>query len=105
MGAEALAEDISEHLLDESPRLLKDETLSTISPWAKLLERSDFVKVMSRHLAQAGLRWSVGRVTLLMLLSASGALAIAMEVDFIPGLIGMLIACGVGALPYLYILR
>ena len=25
MGAEALAEDVSEHLLDESPRVLKDE--------------------------------------------------------------------------------
>jgi len=105
IGAEALSLDVSEHLLDESPHLLKDETLSTISPWAKLLERSDFVKVMRRHLAQAGLRWSVGRVTLLMLLSASVALAIAMEFDFIPGLLGMLIACGVGALPYLYILR
>ena len=95
MGAEALAESLSEHLLDESsaPRLLKDETLSTISPWAKLLERSDFVKVMRRHLAQAGLSWSVGRVTLLMLLSASVALAIAMRFEIIPGLIAMLIAC------------
>ena len=40
MGAEALAEDVSEHLLDESPRVLKDESLSSISIWAKLLERS-----------------------------------------------------------------
>src|SRR5260370_7563706 len=105
MGAEALAEDVSEHLLDESPRLFKDETLSTISPWAKLLKRSDFVKVMRRQLAQAGLSWSVGRVTLLMLLSASVALAIAMQFDIIPGLIAMSIGCGVGVLPYLYILR
>src|SRR5437660_927234 len=60
---------------------------------------------MRRHLAQAGLRWSVGRVTLLMLLSASVALAIAMKFDLIPGLIALLIACAVGALPYLYILR
>ena len=41
MGAEALAEDVSEHLLDESPRVLKDESLSSISIWAKLLERSE----------------------------------------------------------------
>ena len=40
MGAEVLAEDVSEHLLDESPSLLKNETFSTISLWAKLLERS-----------------------------------------------------------------
>ncbi len=105
IGAQAAAEDVSEHLLDESPSLLKNEALSTISPWAKLLERSDFVKLMGRHLAQAGLNWSVGRVTLLMLLAASVALAVAMQFDWIPGLAAMLLACGVGSLPYLYILR
>ncbi len=105
MSAEAVAERLSESLLDESPRILKDDSLSSISIWAKLLERSDFIKVMRRHLAQAGLTWSVGRVTLLMLLSASVALAVAMRFDIIPGLIGMAIACAVGVLPYLYILR
>jgi tight adherence protein B len=105
MGAEALAEDVSEHLLDESPRLLKDETLSSISPWAKLLERSDLVKIMHRHLAQADLGWSVGRVTLLMLLTGSVVLAIAMRYDRIPGIVAVLVAALVAALPYLYILR
>jgi tight adherence protein B len=105
IGAQAIAEDVSEHLLDGTPSLLKNEALSTISPWAKLLERSDFVKLMGRHLAQAGLTWSVGRVTLLMLLFGSVALAITMQFEWIPGLVAMLIACGVGATPYLYILR
>ncbi len=105
MGAEALAEDVSEHLLDESPRVLKDESLSSISPWAKLLERSDFVKIMRRHLQQADLGWSVGRVTMLMLLAASIALAIAMREDRIPGIVAVLLAVLVGALPYLYIVR
>jgi tight adherence protein B len=105
IGAEALAEDVSEHLLDETPRLLKDESLSSISPWAKLLERSDFVRIMHRHLDQAELGWSVGRVTLLMLLAGSVALAIAMRYDRIPGLVAILIAALVGSLPYLYILR
>src|SRR6266478_5003981 len=105
MSAEAVAERLSDGLLDDSPRILKDDSLSTISIWAKLLERSDFIKVMRRHLAQAGLNWSVGRVTLVMLLSASVALAVAMRFDVIPGLIAMLVACAVGVLPYLYILR
>ena len=105
MGAEALAEDVSEHLLDESPRVLKDESLSSISPWAKLLERSDLVKIMRRHLQQADLGWSVGRVTMLMLLAASVALAIAMREDRIPGIVAVLLAVLVGALPYLYIVR
>ena len=105
MGAEALAEDVSEHLLDESPRVLKDESLSSISPWAKLLERSDFIRIMRRHLQQADLSWSVGRVTMLMLLAGSIALAIAMREDRIPGIVAVVIAVLVGSLPYLYIVR
>jgi tight adherence protein B len=105
LGAQALEEDLSEHLLDESPRLLKEDTLSTISPWARLLEKSDFVRIMQRHLLQAGLTWSVGRMTLLMLLGASVALGITMQFEWIPGWAGITIAVAVGALPYLYILR
>jgi tight adherence protein B len=105
MNAEALAEDVSDHLLDDAPQVLKNQSLSTISPWAKLLERSDFVKIMHGHLIQAGLRWSVGRVTLLMLLSASITLAIAMQFEHVPGWAGLVAAFSVGSLPYLYILR
>jgi tight adherence protein B len=105
MNADAVAEDMSEHLLDNSPRLLKDESLSTISPWARLLEKSDFVRIMHRHLLQAGLTWSVGRVTLLMLLASSVALGFAMQFDWIPGWVDLLIAVAVAALPYLYILH
>ena len=104
-GAQALAEDVSEHLLDETPRLLKDETLSSISPWAKLLERSDLVKIMHRHLIQSGLSWSVGRITLFMLLTGSVATAIAMQFDWIPGYGAMMIGASVAALPYFYILQ
>ena len=105
LGAEALAEDMSEHLLDDSPRLLKDDALSSISPWARLLERSDFIRIMHSHLLQAGLTWSVGRVTLLMLLASSVALGFAMQFDWIPAWADLLIAIAVGALPYLYILH
>ena len=105
MGAEALAEDVSEHLLDESPRVLKDESLSSISPWANLLQRWDFIKIMRRHLQQADLSWSVGRFTMLMLLAASVALAIAMREDRIPCIVAVVIAAVVGSLPYFYILR
>lgn len=104
-GAQALAEDVSEHLLDETPRLLKDETLSSISAWAKLLERSDLVKIMHRHLIQSGLSWSVGRITLFMLLTGSVATAIAMQFDWIPGYGAMMIGASVAALPYFYILQ
>ena len=105
VGAQAMAEDVSEHLLDETPRLLKNETLSTISPWAKLLERSDLVKIIHRHLIQSGLNWSVGRITLFMLLIATVAAAIAMQFDWIPGWGVALIAAGIAVLPYFYILH
>jgi tight adherence protein B len=105
MGAKARAEDVSEHLLDSGPRLLKDESLSTISPWAKILERSDLIRIMHRHLQQAGLTWSVGRITLVMLLSASVAQAVCMEFEWMPEWADALIAAAVACLPYLYILQ
>jgi tight adherence protein B len=105
MGAQALAEDLSEHLFEDGPRLLKDESLSSISPWARLLEKSDFIRIMHRHLLQAGLTWTVGRVTLLMLLASSVALGFAMQFEWLPGWADLLIALAVGGLPYMYILR
>jgi tight adherence protein B len=105
MGAEAVAEDVSDHLLDESPRLLKDDAYSSISPWARVLEKSDFIRIMHRHLQQAGLTWSVGRVTLLMLLASSVALGFVMQFEWIPGWANLLIAVTVAAVPYVYILK
>jgi tight adherence protein B len=60
---------------------------------------------MHRHLQQAGLTWSVGRVTLLMLLASSVAMGFAMQFDWLPGWADLAIAVAVAALPYLYILR
>ena len=105
MGAEARAENVSDHLLDESPQLLKDESYSSISPWARVIEGSDFVRVMRVQLQQAGLNWSVGRITLLMLLASSVALGFAMQFEWISGWADLLIAVTVASLPYLYILR
>jgi tight adherence protein B len=105
MGAEAMAEDVSEHLLDETPRLLREQAYSSISPWGKLLEHSDFVRIMHRHLLQADLSWSLGRITLLMLLFGAVAVAVAMQSDHIPGWVCLLIGMAVASLPYLYMLR
>jgi tight adherence protein B len=105
IGADALAEDLSEHLLDDSPKLLKNEALSTIALWAKLLERWDFMRIMHRHLLQAGLSWSVGRVTLLMLLAGSVTLAIATRLTWVPLWMAALLALSVALVPYLHILK
>ena len=104
LGAEAAAEDVSGHL-DDLPALLKNESLSTISIWAKVLARFDFVEIMRRHLAQADLSWSVGRLTLLMLLAGSVVLALLMSLDWLPAWGALAVAAGVAAMPYLIVLR
>ena len=105
IGADALAENVSEHLLDGAPGLLKNETLSSISIWDKLLERWDFMRIMHRHLLQAGLSWSVGRMTFLMLLAASLAVFIASRMEAIPFWAVAALGLVVGVLPYVYILK
>ena len=86
MGAEAPPRTSPSTCWMKARGVLKDESLSSISPWAKLLERWDFMKIMRRHLQQADLSWSVGRFTMLMLLTGSVALAVAMREERIPGI-------------------
>src|SRR5690349_3408746 len=52
----------------ETPLLLQQQLLSSISLWRQLLARFDFVEILKVCIAEAGLTWSVGRVTLMMLL-------------------------------------
>jgi tight adherence protein B len=85
--------------------VLKDESISTISPWAWLLQRSDLVAILRRNLARAELSWSVGRMTLLMLLSGTVTLAVLMRADWLPGWAAAAVAVAVALLPYGYILR
>lgn len=104
MGAEALADEFPS-VAEDGPSLFKDETLSTISLWAKLLERWNFSRIMRTHLVQAGLGWSVGRLTLLMLLSGSVAIGAAMQLEWVPGWATPLVGALVASLPYGYLLR
>jgi len=85
--------------------LLKRDVLSTISVWARLLARFDFVERMKSKIAEAGLKWSVGRVTLTMLLSGAITLAALQNVDSLPGAVVLLAAGLAASAPYLYILR
>lgn len=105
IGAEGSSGAVSEHFAHDGPRLLKDEALSTISLWAKLLEQWDFTRIMHNHLLQAGLGWSVGRLTLLMLLFGSVAIGAAMQLDWVPGWVMPLLGGIVAAMPYGYLLH
>ena len=91
---------------EEPPLLLrKDEELSTISFWARVLERFDCVEGMRTRIGQAGLNWSVGRLTALMLLSGALTWALFGSLEAAPRWAVVLVAAGAAFLPYGYILR
>jgi tight adherence protein B len=90
-------------VLDEDSPLFHSERLSTLGFWDSLLTRFDFVEILKTRIAQAELEWSVGRVTLLMLLS--GTIALLIFWKFLPGWAALLGAAAVAMAPYGYILR
>jgi tight adherence protein B len=86
---------------DDAP-LFRDDRLSTLSFWHNMLARFDFVEILKRRLEEAELDWSVGRVTIAMLLT--GMIAVLILSRFLAewALIGGVAAAFV---PYAYILR
>jgi tight adherence protein B len=96
--------DSSSDSTPSSP-LLKDEQLSTISLWGALLAQFDYVEIMKTRIAQAGLKWSVGRVTAMMLLSGTVVLALIMDISFIPAYVVLIASASAGLTPYFYILH
>lgn len=85
--------------------LLKKEVLSTISVWAYLLSRFAYVEKLKLLLAEADLNWSVGRLTLLMMLLGGIVSALLMNFTQIPVWSALLAAVAALLLPYLYVCR
>ncbi len=90
---------------EDAPLLLREAQLSTISPWAKLLEQFDFVERMKVLLAQSDLNWSIGRLTLGMLLSGTVALAVLSGASWIPSWAQLGASLVASILPYIYVLK
>lgn len=89
----------------EAGDLLKSDALSTISFWDNLLARFDYVKIMKTRLGESGLKWSVGRLTALMLLLGIITFAVLMRFSWSTILVSVIAGCLVGWAPYLYVLR
>jgi tight adherence protein B len=89
----------------ETPLLLQQQLLSSISVWRQLLARFDFVENLKVRISEAGLTWSVGRVTLMMLLLGSIGAVIAYALDLAPLITVPLIGGCAAVVPYLLILR
>jgi tight adherence protein B len=83
--------------------LLRDTQLSSISLWAMALQQMDVAEKLRQAIARAGLTWSVGRVTLLMLLCGSVAGAIAARVSWLPAWTVILCAIAAGLAPWFYV--
>ena len=90
-------------LLDEDSPLFRNDRLSSVNFWDNVLARFDFVEILKLRLTQAELDWSVGRVTLVMLLL--GTIATLMVSRLLPAWAALAMGAGAAMLPYLYILR
>jgi tight adherence protein B len=85
--------------------LLKDDSLSTISIWGRLLQRFDWVEIMKRHISEAGMDWSVGRLTMFMLVAGTSTLGSMRFLSLIPGWMTLVMACAAAGAPYMVVMR
>lgn len=84
-------------------QLFREDRLSTVTFWDHFLSRFDVVRLLKTHLAQADLGWSVGRVTIAMLLLAT--IGFLIFDHFLPVFASVLAALLLALAPYGYILR
>lgn len=90
---------------DEGPGILRNEMLSTLSGFAKLLEHFRFVGLLKKELAEADMDWSVGRTVLMMLVAGGVVLNMALFVGWFPWYIAWALALTATAGPITYIRR
>ncbi len=92
--------------IEAMPSLLRGrEDLSTIRIWGNLLARIGHVHTLRKHIEEANLSWSPGRVTLAMLLAGAAAGSLLAVPDWVPGWLAAAGGLGAATAPYLYILR
>ncbi len=89
--------------IEQSSPLLRSDRLSTLTFWDSLLEKLDIGEILRARLAEAELDWSVGRVTLTMLLGSTVAFLLCWK--FLPLWAALVAAVAVAFAPYAYILR
>ena len=88
---------------DEESELFRSDRLSTVNFWNAVLTHLDVIDTLEARMAQAELDWSVGRVTLAMLLCGTVALAILLK--FVAAWAALAGAAAVAFAPYGFILH
>ena len=84
----------------ESSVLLSQELSSTVPVWRQLLDRFNLTAALKRRIAEAGLRWAVGRVTIAMLFLGSVGFAIFFNSAWAPLGVAFAAAWAFGSIPY-----
>ncbi len=82
------------------PELLRNDQISTMPIWRQLLDRVNFTQFLKKRIDQAGMRWSVGRVTLSMLLLGSLCFALFLDASWTPPGASLAAAWAGASLPY-----
>jgi len=100
-----LQRSLDQHAPELEADLLKKNVTSGVAWWARLLDRFPFTETMRKHLTQAALRWSVGLLVALMLVSGILALNLLLRLWFVPVYL-VPVGAGLAAFfPYGYVLR
>ncbi|MBI3681038.1 MAG: type II secretion system F family protein [Acidobacteria bacterium] len=85
------------------PLLLREAEISSISIWARVLERLNVTQRMKDTLSQADLGWSVGRLTLAMLFISAMVAALLNKISWLPFWALLALAGLAGLTPYFHI--
>lgn len=103
LGASVATEAGEETDGGDGPLLLRSEGVSSISFWAELLERFSFVPNLRRLIADAGLSWSVGRFTSMMLLAGASCAVVLSRIAWLPS-VAVIGGAAMGMVaPFLYV--
>jgi tight adherence protein B len=90
---------------EADPDLLKKDTTSMLPFYGRLLEKFAFTRTLQQYLAQANLKWSVGLLTAMMLVTAFLALNILIRLSWFPGYLIPPAVLLAGMIPYGYVMR
>lgn len=89
----------------QTPSILRNEMLSTLTLLALLLEKFRYVGKLKSWLAEADLDWSVGRTVLMMAAASGVTLNVLLQFDGVPIVAAFLCSLAGGAVPLFYILH
>lgn len=87
------------------PFLLRQEPASSVPFWQQVLDRLNFTDHLKLRIEEAGLRWSVGRVSLVMLLLSALCFALLVDASWAPPGSSLVAAWIGGSIPYWIIRR